>query len=129
MKILISPGEKRPIYAQIAEQIKEQILSGDIPEGSYLPSIRKLAQELGCSVITTTRAYEELEKEGFTTSLQGKGCLVLKKDSSLLREQYLKRIEENLEAAMETAQVIQLEKEELLSMLSALYDAKENEPL
>ena len=126
MKILITPGDKRPIYAQIAEQIKEQILSGEIPEGSYLPSIRKLAHEAGCSVITTTRAYDELEKEGYIASLQGKGCMVLKKDSSLLREQYLKRIEENLEAAMETAQIIKLSKEELLSMLEALYEARES---
>ena len=74
MKIIISNQSELPIYAQIKEQLKEQILNGQIPEGSTLPSIRQLAKEVGVSVITTTRAYNELEAEGFIASMQGRGA-------------------------------------------------------
>lgn len=125
MKIMISNQSELPIYAQIKEQIKEQILSGQIPEGTLLPSIRKLAKELGCSVITTSRAYSDLEAEGFIASAQGRGSVVLSQDNSLLREQYLKRIEENLSSAIQTARLIHLSREELLSMANTLWETQE----
>ncbi len=125
MKIIISNQSELPIYAQIKEQIKEQVLNGQLPEGTPLPSIRKLAKELGVSVITTTRAYSDLEKEGFITSIQGKGSVVLSRQNDLLREQYLKRIEEGLNMAIQTARTIQMEKEEMISMVDMLWDTEE----
>ena len=108
MKIIISNQSELPIYAQIREQLKEQILNGQIPEGSTLPSIRQLAKEVGVSVITTTRAYSDLEAEGFIATMQGRGSVVLSKDNNLLKEQYLLRIEEGLMTAIETARVMGL---------------------
>ena len=120
MKIIISNQSELPIYAQIKEQLKEQILHGQIPEGSTLPSIRQLAKEVGVSVITTTRAYSDLEEEGFIATMQGKGSVVLSKDNSMLQEQYLMRIEEGLSTAIETARVMGLPKEELMRIFHNL---------
>ncbi len=120
MRIVISNQSELPIYAQIREQIKEQILNGLINEGTVLPSIRQLAKELGVSVITTTRAYNELESEGFISSVQGKGSIVRKRDNNMIREQYLKRIEEGLESAFATAKLIGMSKEELKEIFEAL---------
>lgn len=121
MKIIISNQSELPIYAQIKEQLKEQILNGQIAEGTTLPSIRRLARELGVSVITTTRAYSDLETEGFIASRQGKGSIVLSQSNALLKEQYLKRIEEGLETAIQTAHVIRMEKKELIDMVELLW--------
>lgn len=121
MNILISNQSELPIYAQIREQIKEQILNGQIAEGTVLPSIRKLAKEIGVSVITTTRAYNDLEEEGYIASMQGKGSVVLSKDNTFLKEQYLIRIEEGITTAIETAKLIQMEEEELTSLLHRLW--------
>ena len=121
MKILISNQSELPIYGQIKEQMKEQILSGQIPEGTLLPSIRKLAKEIGVSVITTTRAYSELEAEGFIASLQGKGSVVLSKDNMVLREHYLVRIEDGLSSAIATAKRISMSQEELVLLLNELW--------
>ncbi len=121
MKILISNQSELPIYAQIKEQIKEQILNGQIQEGTELPSIRKLAKELGVSVITTTRAYNDLEEEGFITSMQGKGSMVLSKENELLKEKYLLRIEDGIEMAVETAKRIGMKEEELVDLLHKLW--------
>ena len=120
MKILISNQSELPIYAQIKEQIKEQILNGQIPEGTTLPSIRQIAKELGVSVITTTRAYNDLESEGFIASMQGKGSIVLSRDNNLIKEQYLKRIEDSLLTAIDTARYIKLSSDELKEMLENL---------
>lgn len=120
MKIIISNQSELPIYAQIKEQLEEQILNGQIPEGSTLPSIRQLAKEVGVSVITTTRAYSDLEEEGFIATMQGKGSVVLSKDNSMLQEQYLMRIEEGLSTAIETARVMGLPKEELMRIFHNL---------
>lgn len=120
MKIIISNQSELPIYAQIREQLKEQILNGQIPEGSTLPSIRQLAKEAGVSVITTTRAYSDLEAEGFIATMQGKGSVVLSKDNSMLKEQYLLRIEEGLTTAIETARVMGLPEEELTEIFHNL---------
>lgn len=120
MKIVVSNQSDFPIYAQIRDQIKEQILNGQIPEGDVLPSIRQLAKELGISVITTTRAYSDLEADGFIDSVQGKGSIVRKKDNAMLQEQYLRRIEEGLETAIETAKLISMSNEELLAIFKNL---------
>lgn len=122
MNIIISNQSELPIYAQIREQIKEQILNGQIEEGSALPSIRQLAKEVGVSVITTTRAYSDLEEEGFITSVQGKGSIVLSKDNAFLREQYLVRIEEGLETAIRTAKSAGLSKDELVGIFQNLLE-------
>ena len=122
MKIIISNQSELPIYAQIREQLKEQILNGQIAEGSTLPSIRQLAKEVGVSVITTTRAYSELEAEGFIATMQGKGSVVLPKDNNLLREQYLLRIEEGLSTAIETARAMGMSMEELTEVFKNLMD-------
>ena len=87
MKIILSNQSEKPIYLQIKEQLEEQILSGEIPEDTVLPSIRKMAADLLVSVITTTRAYKELEADGFITTVPGKGCIVLPPDNKILREQ------------------------------------------
>ena len=89
MKIIISNQSELPIYAQIREQIKEQILNGQIKEGEILPSVRSLAKDVGVSVITTTRAYNDLEKEGFIATMQGKGSVVLSSNNKILKEQKL----------------------------------------
>lgn len=123
MKIIISNQSELPIYAQIREQLKEQILNGRIPEGTTLPSIRQLAKEVGVSVITTTRAYSELEAEGFIATMQGKGSVVLPTDNNLLREQYLLRIEEGLSTAIETAKAMGMSMEELDGIFKNLMDA------
>lgn len=120
MRIILSNQSELPIYAQIKEQIKEQIMNGAIPENTVLPSIRQLARELGVSVITTTRAYGDLEKEGFVAARQGKGSVVLSRDNELVKEQYLKRIEESLQAAIENAGYVHIGEEELVEMLRTL---------
>ncbi len=122
MKIIISNQSELPIYAQIREQLKEQILNGQIAEGSTLPSIRQLAKEVGVSVITTTRAYSELEAEGFIATMQGKGSIVLPTDNKLLREQYLLRIEEGLSTAIETAKVMGMPMDQLSEIFKNLMD-------
>lgn len=125
MKVIISNQSELPIYAQIKEQIKEQILNGQISEGSTLPSIRSLAKELSVSVITTSRAYSDLEAEGFIASAQGRGSIVLSQNNELLREQYLKRIEEGLTTAIQTSRIIRLKREELLQMVETLWDSQD----
>lgn len=120
MKILISNKSDLPIYEQIKLQIKEQIMSCEIAENEFLPSIRQLAKDLGISVITTTRAYSDLEKDGFISTMQGKGSFVLPKDNEMVREQYLKRIEEAFTIAMENAKLANISNEELIIILENL---------
>ncbi|NRT37080.1 GntR family transcriptional regulator [Clostridium beijerinckii] len=122
MKILLSNKSDLPIYEQIKAQIKEQILSGEILENEFLPSIRQLAKDLGISVITTTRAYSDLESEGFIATLRGKGSYVLPKDSEMVREQYLKKIEEALMVAIENGKLANISNDELVVMLKTLSD-------
>jgi GntR family transcriptional regulator len=114
MNIILSNESELPIYRQIFDQIQEQILSGAIPEGEVLPSIRKLAKELGISVITTTRAYNELESEGYIVSRQGKGSIVLGKNNSVVREQYQKRMEEAFEVMKVNAKYLEMPDEEII---------------
>ncbi|GFH94806.1 HTH-type transcriptional repressor YtrA [Lachnospiraceae bacterium] len=109
-----------PIYQQIAEQLKEDILSGKLREGEYLPSIRGLAKELKISVITTMKAYELLAEEGLVTAMQGKGFYVNAQDSEMLREQHLRRVEDALSEAIAAARIAGLSDRELLETLQAL---------
>ena len=121
MDIIISNSSGVPIYEQIVRQVKGLILSGELPEGEALPSMRLLARELRISVITTKRAYEELEREGFITTVPGKGCFVAPQNRELLREAQLRRVEEKLTQAIEEARRGAVSLEELKEMLTELY--------
>lgn len=103
MNILISNASGKPIYEQIAEQIKSQILTGMLLAGDALPSMRTLARELRISVITTKRAYEELERDGFIETVTGKGSFVAAKNTDFLREETLRRVDDALQQAVEAA--------------------------
>ena len=103
MDIILRNGGDVPIYDQITQQIKGHILSGTLAEGEALPSMRVLARDLRISVITTKRAYEELEREGFITTVPGKGCFVAARDLELMREDARRRVEEHLAQAVDIA--------------------------
>ena len=120
MEIFLSNAGQEPIYAQIARQIKQQILSGQLRAGEPLPSIRLLAKELRISVITTKRAYEELEREGLIVTAAGKGCFVAERSAEWLREDVLRRIEEHLREISALAAQIGLTGEDLCDMLRTL---------
>ena len=120
MKVVISNKSDLPIYEQIKVQIKNQVMSGEIAENTFLPSIRQLAKDLGISVITTTRAYSDLEAEGFIATMQGKGTMVLSKDNDMIREQYLKRIEEAFMSAIDYAKLADISEDELIKILETL---------
>lgn len=120
MRILIDNKSGIPIYEQIYNQIKAQIISGDILEDEMLPSIRSLAKDLRISVITTKRAYDELEKDGFVYTVAGKGCFVAPKNIELLRENNLKLIEEHLQSALQLANSCKLSLTDLVDMLNVL---------
>lgn len=120
MNIIISNTSGIPIYEQIKEQIKTAIFSGELPEGELLPSIRGLAKDLKISVITTMRAYNDLEQEGFVVNIQGRGCYVQPKNQDLLREQKLVEIERNLQNAIAAARLCRLSDIELMDILKLL---------
>lgn len=109
-----------PIYQQIAESFKADILAGKYKQGEFLPSIRGLAKDLKISVITTMKAYEQLEQEGLVTAAQGKGFYVNAQDSEMIREQHLRKVEDALTDAIAAAKVAGLSEEELRGMLDAL---------
>ena len=117
MNILIDNKSGEPIYNQIYSQIKNQIISGKLAENEMLPSIRGLAKDLHISFITTKRAYEELEKEGFIYTLPAKGCYVAPKNLELLREENLKKIEEYIDEIAKLAAACNLSKEEIFEMV------------
>lgn len=121
MNILISNANNKPIYEQIFTQIRDQILSGALAPGEPLPSIRTLAKDLRVSVITTKRAYEELEKAGYVYTVPAKGSYVAEKNTQLVREAYLTRIEEHLRQILPLAGSCGLGEEELVEMLRLLY--------
>lgn len=121
MDIIISNSGDTPIYEQIVSQIKGMILNGTLQEGDMLPSMRLLAKELRISVITTKRAYEELEREGFITSVTGKGSFVSRRNTELIREEQLKTVEGYLTKAISAAKVAGLEGQELCEILLCLY--------
>lgn len=122
MHIVISNTSDLPIYAQIKEQVKEQILSGELVENETLPSLRQLAKDLKISVLTTTRAYNELEEEGFITSRQGKGFFVMSSGSNLIREQLIQEVEKNLNGAILAAERASMTDEELIKLLRLLLE-------
>jgi GntR family transcriptional regulator len=121
MRIIVSNSSADPIYEQIARQIKNQIISGELHEGEALPSIRKLANELQISVITSKRAYEELEKEGFIDTVGGKGCFVAAQNKEFLKEKKMKMIESKLADAVAAAKLMNISLAELNEMLLLLY--------
>lgn len=125
MKIIISNSSPDPIYEQLGKQIKAQIISGELSEGDPLPSIRKLAKEIQISVITTKRAYEELEKEGFIDTVGGKGCFVAMQNKELLKEKRMKSVEEMLFEAVAEAKKLGIELDDLNAMLSILYNEED----
>lgn len=121
MNIIISNSSDKPIYEQITGQIKSMIMTGRLKEGDLLPSMRTLAKELRISVITTKRAYEDLERDGFITTVVGKGSFVKAADTSLVREERLKQIEELLAKAAFIARQSGIEIRELEEILEILY--------
>ncbi|WP_226670157.1 GntR family transcriptional regulator [Metabacillus litoralis] len=122
MNIIITNTIDQPIYLQIKTQIKEQILHGSLKEKDSLPSIRKLAKDLQISVITTKKAYEELEKEGFIETYPGKGSYVAGQNRELLKEQQLKLIETHLTKVIEESKAFDISLEELKNILTLLYE-------
>ena len=125
MTILIKNSAGTPIYAQIKEQVKQHILNGELKEGDMLPSIRQLAADLKLSVMTTTRAYAELEQEGYIVTVQGKGCYVAPKDSELIREQLLRKIEDGFNTSIKAARMAKLSRKELQQLFD--FTLKENQ--
>ncbi len=121
MDIIISNSGDTPIYDQITRQMKGLILRGELQEGEPLPSMRLLARELRISVITTKRAYEELEREGFITTVPGKGCFVAPRNLELAREESLRRMEEHLGRAVEAARLGGITLSEMTESLNILY--------
>lgn len=122
MQIIISNHSKEPIYEQITNQVKSSVLSGELQEETAIPSMRQLAKDLKVSVITTKRAYEELEKAGFIYSIVGKGSFVAEQNLELIKEKKLKVIEEQLNAVITNSKEIDLSLQELHQLLDILYE-------
>lgn len=121
MDVIISNSSGEPIYNQIIGQIKKMILEGKLKEGDALPSMRNLAQQLRISVITTKRAYEELERQGFIESYTGKGSFVKAQNKELFREEQLRQIEEMLTLVCEKAKICGLSSRELNEIVNLIY--------
>jgi GntR family transcriptional regulator len=126
MNIIISNSSGVPIYEQIEEQIKTQIMSGSLSAGDALPSMRMLAKELKISIITTKRAYEDLERDGYISTVQGKGCFVNAMNSDLVRENMLFSIQELFDSAVDKAFIGKISLKELTETLSIIYKEKDN---
>lgn len=126
MNIIISNSSGVPIYEQIEEQIKTQIMAGSLSAGDALPSMRMLAKELKISIITTKRAYEDLERDGYISSVQGKGCFVNAMNSDLVKENMLFSIQELFDTAVDKAFIGKISLEELAETLSIIYKEKDN---
>ncbi len=122
LNIVISNSVNQPIYLQIKNQLKEQILLGALKEKEALPSIRKLAKDLQISVITTKKAYEELERDGLIETFPGKGSFVATQNREILKEEQLKKIEEQLVNVIEDGRAFDVDLEELIHMLTLLYE-------
>lgn len=126
MKLIISNVSGVPIYEQIKQQVKSAILSGELQEDEPLPSLRTLARDLKISVLTVTRAYTELEQEGFVRNIQGRGCFVMGRGSELIREQLICRAETGLAEAVRAARMAELSAQELHRLLDILWEENEN---
>ncbi len=122
MNILISNSSDKPIYEQITSQIKQMIMAGELEADTMLPSMRMLAKELRISVITTKRAYEDLERDGFIHTVVGKGSFVALKNIDFVREEQLRIVEESLNKAVEGAKAGGIALDELLEILRMLYE-------
>ena len=122
MNIFISNSNDRPIYEQITSQMKQMIISGELEAGAILPSMRTLAKELRISVITTKRAYEDLERDGFIHTIVGKGSFVAEKNLEFVREEQLRIVEEHLTKAVAGAKAGGINKDELIEILTMIYE-------
>jgi GntR family transcriptional regulator len=122
MDIIISNSSNDPIYLQIVNQIKAMIMSGELSPGEALPSMRNLAMQMRVSLITTKRAYEELERDGFIETYTGKGSFVKAQNAELLKEENLRQAEEHLQKAVQKAKISVITFEELTDILKMLYD-------
>jgi GntR family transcriptional regulator len=120
LDIIISNASNQPIYEQIYSQIKNNIISGKLSEGDLLPSIRVLAKDLRISVITTKRAYDELEKDGYIYTVPAKGCFVAKRNIELIREEHLKKIEDYLQEISKLSSACNISNDELIEMFRIL---------
>lgn len=127
MKIIISNRSTVPIYEQIKVQIIDAILSDELKEDMQLPSIRQLAKELKVSVITTTRAYKDLEEEGYVVNVQGKGCYVLPKNKELVYEKLLGTLEEHVFESLDLKEKMELSDREFIEIIHTLMEAKRND--
>ncbi|SHH89813.1 GntR family transcriptional regulator [Virgibacillus chiguensis] len=124
MQILISNSSKEPIYQQIKHQVKEKILSSELREGDALPSMRQLAKDLHISVITTKRAYEELEKEGFIYSITGKGSFIAEQNPDIIKEKKLATIEDKLVEVIANSKELGLSLQDIKEWLTILYEER-----
>ncbi|MEF9955056.1 MAG: GntR family transcriptional regulator [Clostridium sp.] len=122
MNVIISNASDKPIYEQIMTQMKNAIISGELEAGEPLPSLRFLAKELRVSIISTKRAYEELEREGYIESVPGKGSFVTEKNRELMREEQFKKVEEYLQYAVDTAKLSRISLAEMQDIILALYE-------
>ncbi len=122
MDIIISNSNIIPLYEQVKEQIKNKIISNELKAGEILPSIRSLAKDLRISVITTKNAYEELEREGYVETIQGKGTYVANKNTELIKEEQLQKIENLIETVVSIARISDISKKEIQEMLDILYE-------
>ena len=122
MNLIISNASGKPIYEQIYTQVKNCIISGELSPGDALPSIRALAKDLRISVITTTRAYDELERDGFIDRVPGKGCYVAEKNLELVREAHLKQIEDHMSEIVSLAAGCSLSEEDTVRMLRLIWE-------
>ncbi|MEG2296134.1 MAG: GntR family transcriptional regulator [Clostridium sp.] len=122
MNVIISNASDKPIYEQIMIQMKNAIISGELEAGEPLPSLRFLAKELRVSIISTKRAYEELEREGYIESVPGKGSFVTEKNRELMREEQFKKVEEYLQYAVDTAKLSRISLAEMQDIIRALYE-------
>ncbi|MCG3088475.1 GntR family transcriptional regulator [Sporosarcina cyprini] len=122
MQLLISNSSKEPIYNQIKDQIKQKVLSGELQEGDALPSMRQLAKDLHISVITTKRAYEELEKEGYIYSIIGKGSFIAEQNVDMIKEKKLTAMEEKLIEVIANSKELGLSLKELKEWITILYE-------
>ena len=124
MEIIISNTGEKPIYEQITAQIKNMVITGALSEGDALPSMRLLAKDLRISVITTKRAYEDLERDGFIVTVPGKGSFVARKNLELLREEQLRKAESHLQQAVDVAKAGGISRQELTEILTLLYEGE-----
>ena len=124
MNIQINNSSDEPIYLQIKNQIKAQIISGDLKVGEQLPSIRFLAKEIRVSILTAKRAFDELELDGFINSVQGKGNFVAAQNKELIREEYLKKIESKLQEVVELSEIADVSSDELIKMLKSYVEGE-----